>query len=465
MHVVGNSLNGRYPADLVHLADTDALVQIDLAVAYVTKMDSIFELAKRRAVPLNLYALADGDGFPHLDVTRRFVESRRTTWRLFLTRGYYHPKVIWFRGVGALIGSANLTDAAWFQNLECGVWVPEDDLNRLNWNDELSAMFRVVQGRCREATMEDLGILEQLRDRRAELNAAERKFKEDVNRLLGRLPGARPPVDFTRRNDPGGAARAAFLVEWNEGLTILRKITRLFDDRREEWPEWAERDVAPAIAQDQATEAFWEADFRRSGESAKAMVDAHERNRHDPDAAVLDVLRRWSAMNGSADAKKWSQWVNQNPKELHELLTPEALRAGGEDQLARVLHLCHSAREHGRQIRKADLGLGEGDERSAEERSRLFARYLMARRSAAKGRTIFEVLEFVLWGDQIGGRSAPDAAERIWLAAHDDAWKLPHLGPHILGELIGYARPEKYPPRNNRVSKTLYALGYDVNHQ
>ena len=54
-----------------------------------------------------------------------------------------------------------------------------------------------------------------------------------------------------------------------------------------------------------------------------------------------------------------------------------------------------------------------------------------------------------------------NAAERLWIAANDSEWKIPRMGPHILGELIGYARPEEYPPRNNRVSKTLYALGFE----
>lgn len=73
-------------------------------------------------------------------------------------------------------------------------------------------------------------------------------------------------------------------------------------------------------------------------------------------------------------------------------------------------------------------------------------------------RTVQDVLEYVIWGDKAGSKQS--VGERIWSAGHDAEWKLPHLGLHILGELVGYARPDEYPPRNNRVSKTLYALGF-----
>jgi hypothetical protein len=109
VHLIGNSLNGRYPAELIRNADLEKLQQIDLAVAYATQMDEIFKLATEVDVPLTLYTLIDGR-FPHTRSMRRFIESARLSWRLYLTRDYFHPKIMWFRGIGAYIGSANLTE-------------------------------------------------------------------------------------------------------------------------------------------------------------------------------------------------------------------------------------------------------------------------------------------------------------------------------------------------------------------
>jgi hypothetical protein len=57
MELVGNSMNGNYVPARIKSADCNALSEIRLAVAYVTKMDDLFTLADKRRVPPNLYAL------------------------------------------------------------------------------------------------------------------------------------------------------------------------------------------------------------------------------------------------------------------------------------------------------------------------------------------------------------------------------------------------------------------------
>ncbi len=41
-------------------------------------------------------------------------------------------------------------------------------------------------------------------------------------------------------------------------------------------------------------------------------------------------------------------------------------------------------------------------------------------------------------------------------------FQLRHFGQSSLGEAVGWARPDDYPPRNNRTNKALRALGHDV---
>src|SRR5690606_26508829 len=40
----------------------------------------------------------------------------------------FHSKVIWWKGYGAYIGSANHTDNGWVKNIEVGVFLEEDEL-------------------------------------------------------------------------------------------------------------------------------------------------------------------------------------------------------------------------------------------------------------------------------------------------------------------------------------------------
>jgi len=458
MQLIGNSMNGSWPVDLITQANAEALEQIDIAVAYVTQMANIFDLASKQEVPLNLYTLADGH-FPNLGVAQKFIYGRRTSWRLYLTRGFFHPKIIWLRGIGAYIGSANLTDKAWYKNLECGVWLSQEDLDRLNWNEELATMFDLIHKHCREATEEDLASLEELNRCRRRLRDAEDSFKKDVDRLLGRLPGAHSPIDHNRRIVSGGAAKEAFSDEWRSGLTILRKITKLVNNKRSRWPKWVNQSVPASIVQDQVTEWWWHKEFRRTRESRKLMMEAHEKHTSDPDAIVERLVNEWCEIQ-TTDSDEWKKHINETPRRLRELLSIQELQRLDRDSLEEILLLCHASREHGRQMRNSVLGLDPGEERSAEERVRLYSHYLFKERSA-QGHNVREVMEFVLWGNSSQFRDHKDVEDRIWLASHEEEWKLPHLGVSIFGELIGYARPEEFPPRNNRVSKTLYALGYD----
>ena len=65
------------------------------------------------------------------------------------------------------------------------------------------------------------------------------------------------------------------------------------------------------------------------------------------------------------------------------------------------------------------------------------------------------LLNYVVWGN--GSVSA-----RLWNAIRSDDWAIPHVGLSSLGEIVGWGRPDEFPPRNMRTSKGLRALGYNV---
>jgi hypothetical protein len=50
--------------------------------------------------------------------------------------------------------------------------------------------------------------------------------------------------------------------------------------------------------------------------------------------------------------------------------------------------------------------------------------------------------------------------ERLWQAVTDPKWKIDGLRISALGELVGWALPDRFPPRNGRTSKSLRSLGW-----
>src|SRR5690606_8628537 len=134
--------------------------------------------------------------------------------------------------------------------LECGVWVPQEELEETNWIPQISAMFAALHDRFHEATSQDLDALARLGESRRRLTAVEREFDEVLNRILAHLPGSQSPTVRDPLPDGGGAARARFVDEWSQGIAILQKVTRLFAENRDRWPDWVDRDAHPAIVQD-----------------------------------------------------------------------------------------------------------------------------------------------------------------------------------------------------------------------
>lgn len=453
MKLVANRLNRVWPSALVSVADDDSLTGIDLAVAYASTMPDILDLATRRPVPMRLFALLDADGFPDLKLANDILTAAHTRWKLNFLRDYYHPKVMWFRGVGCYIGSANLSESAWKQNIECGLWLSEAELTTNGLAKPLDHLFDDLSTEY-PARRSDLAALKRLETERAKLSEARRAFNAEADRILAHIPKGRAMTFEPTREQRPSEQKEKFRREWGRCVHILQTLGER--TAKVTWPEWVEKDVAPAIVFDQATE-YWYTLSVRDERTRDSSVEAlHERNRANPDGAADSLLALWCGFDGVHGKWEWATWCNENPRRLRELLAERALRRLDLDALDEIVWLSHSARTVARQIPYAKLGL-PGDSKSERERCRLFAEYLLKQHPERGTRTVRDVLLHVLWG-----RPTADHAGRLWDATELDDWKLDHLDVGILGELLGYARPEECPPRNHRVSRSLRALGYEV---
>ena len=124
MKLVMGHVNG-VTLDAVHQELVKGCSDIRAAVAYASDRLPLFDPA-HCSVPVEFFGRLDGVDPDLLDEILR--QGDRITCHLVPRSRNLHAKIIWWRGRGAYVGSANLTDAAWLRNLECGVFYDGDEL-------------------------------------------------------------------------------------------------------------------------------------------------------------------------------------------------------------------------------------------------------------------------------------------------------------------------------------------------
>ena len=229
-----------------------------------------------------------------------------------MTQGYYHPKIIWFQGVGAYIGSANLTEGGYQSNVECGVWFTEEELARDNFDTELGAMMASIRERCVSISKEHVAARERLLvARKLLLDGPENEYRRRVATELAALPGATSPLRGLE-----GTAKAAFVREWHEALTFLRGFAERA--RAATWPTWIQRSVEPSIAPDPRFQRWFgtHGTFGASENVQSSSELFYERNRRDPGAATDRLLVEWAQSQEADLDPDFAQSANDQPRSL-----------------------------------------------------------------------------------------------------------------------------------------------------
>jgi hypothetical protein len=183
-------------------------------------------------------------------------------------------------------------------------------------------------------------------------------------------------------------------------------------------------------------------------------AEKFEENKGNPAIALKNAVDWWRELtkppsNEDRMLFEWAPFLREKLSREHILLLSEA---DFEDVCRRVW----SIQDHARRVKNVTLNLVSGQSYDKATKTGELSKFLFGRRTQ-NGMGILEVINYVLYGG--GDESLPI---RLWEATTDDKWHIDHLGISSLGELIGWALPDRFPPRNNRTSKALRSLGYPV---
>lgn len=446
MQLVLNGINGSYLRDLVAGAREET-ERVDAAVAYGTDNSLLFDWCHENGVPLRYWGRFD-EGVPvALRVLKQFLQNQSGLFTCKLVR-HLHAKVIWWRGYGVYIGSANLTQSAWWNNVEAGVFLTEYEISESGKGEELEEFFRIVDMHSSPLTDE---IYRALELRQNQLNQIRKIDKNDATKIDENL-NVKPwegLSGFTIAT-ADQRRRAAFLAEWNSTLQLMRGFAATVSSSYR--PKWVSASTSSGAQVDQFLHAHY---YDRTFDGNHANYESmYEQNRNSTNKAVTEAMEWWRNLEAAPHSEDVA--LNEAAPFLHHTLSRGVLRKMDEPTLTTVLQRIHAAYDYARRVPNAQVGL-TGDRRySNEEKIEALAKTIWKSRSAT-GRTIIDTVEFVLYGGP-----ADELPIRLWEATNSPEYRLPNVGISTLGEMVGWALPDRFPPRNGRTSKALRSLGFDV---
>lgn len=446
MKLVANTINGEYLRDILPGPE----VEVDgvlAAIAYGQDGNNPREDFIGHCVT-NKYRLDIWMRYDHtvpvgVSMLRRLLQHHKDNVFCKLIPDYLHAKVIWWRGYGAYIGSANLTDRAWITNIEAGVFLTEDDLHENNMAAELEKFFDGLRAidQARPLTQEIVDEMEALTAEKTAWQNKARPLRKEIPEWNGPAWGSKAAAEDRRKEN--------FRKEWQETLTILRSIGDQITEYR---PHWIEPDIPAAWQADQFLHAYY---YRYINEGQRIPYEEeYQKNRGNPQAALENGMQWWKSTQEppSIEDRTIYEWA---PSLQYHLAGDRILGLGGVE-FAEVCGHTHATLDHISKMQLARMGRPDLKTLELEKRVPVFAEWLLKQRNA-KGWSVLQLINYVLYG----GNDA-DIWERLYTAARNADYALPHYGLNSMAELVGWVRPEVVPPRNGRTSKSLRSLGYDV---
>lgn len=239
-----------------------------------------------------------------------------------------------------------------------------------------------------------------------------------------------------------------FEQDWNDTLQVMRSIASRVSAPGAK-PGWIDASVAPGVQADQFLHAYYYKQVKDG--NRHPYEEFFARNSKNPELALRDALEWWhdADFDHSFEERTIYEW---SPR-LRELLARDRILKLTEQEFVDAVSRVHAIRDHAIKQENEHLGLPDRPQ-AGDDKFEKFGEWLWRQRSR-EGRTMLELLNYAVWGN--GSVSA-----RLWNAIRSDDWAIPHIGLSSLGEIVGWARPDEFPPRNMRTSKGLRALGYNV---
>lgn len=434
----------------------DNVKKISASIAF-TQDDTLMKICNNKKIHLDWWGLFNSDISTKLEIVKDAIKSPYI--KFFPFAELFHSKLIWLHGYGLYIGSHNLTKNAMYNNVETGVFIPENELSEEN-TIKIEKYFDFLRVNSIPATIEDAELMEKYiteskieNDRRSFIKQnLENLFEERFAHLFILKPGVQ---DWENNKISNDKKKLFFLQEWRETQKYLRIIHEKIRDIKQ--PTWVDPNADISIITDQILHAYYYSYLLKGKDegikSSELVNNEYEKNKDDPDGAIQKAIEWWKTL--SSPPSKENVHINEWSKSNKVILSNLRNRNLTKEELLTVFNQNHAARNHARQMRNSDFDLPTDFKTTIEERVNYYVDWILKQRTSG-GLTIQETMKYLLFEDVV------NLEERVYNTVYNQKYHIDHFGRSIVGELVGWGRPEITHLRNNRVNKGLRALGFNV---
>lgn len=451
MKFIGNVANGNYFLNIVKNLDKEKISEVYIAVAYASSKMELFDFCFDNKIRLKFWGRYDKTVPVATSVLRSFISRGSELYRCYLVKDLFHPKIYWFKGYGAYIGSANIGDRAWWNNVEAGIFFTEQELVAQKIDLELERFFQYLKD-TEVSTMLNEDILKEVEKQERNYSADLREFNKSQTDAVTLLPEFRPKI--FQEKESNQRHKDNFLKEWNSTLVFIREVMQ-FVVQDKYRPSWVPVETPPGVQVDQFLHAYYYTRTRKQSGVKKYLYEEHfQKNKSNIQSAIEAELSWWKSTPDGPNSEK--KFVTEFAPKLKEYLSEKRVRALSEAEFIDLCSMIHAFRNVARYYPPNELGLTKSDGSGIEKKLPLAASKIF-REISANGMNVREIIYFVLYsGDP------EHVVHRLYEAFNNSDYSIPRFGRSCYGEIVGWAMPDKFPPRNDRTNKALRGLGYDV---
>ncbi len=425
----------------------ESCTRVRAAVAYARRDNmQLFEACAKHLKPIEFYGRYDHTVAVDPVVLKWFLDKASPNFDCKLVPDVLHTKVIWWVDAGAYIGSANLSDRAWMSNIEAGIFLSQDELIETGVERELLHFFEKIDD-CAQPLNEEI-YKEQLHLEKQRQTLVKCGYEVEQQFDKCRRLQKKQNLAFVNTKRSSEERFQKFEQDWSYTLQVMRSIASRVSSS-DVRPDWIDGSVASGVQADQFLHAYYYKQVRNG--NRYQTKEFFTKNSKNPELALQNALEWWHAADFDYSLEKRTIY-NWSPR-LRELLARHRILNLSEEDFIDVVSRVYAIRDHATKQKNEHLDLPDRQQ-TVDNKIRKFGEQLWRQRSCEE-KTVLELFNYVIWGNG-------NVAERIWKATHSNQWVIKHIGLNSLGELVGWARPDEFSPRNMRTNKGLRALGYNI---